>query len=53
MGVELEAHDPPDRNHELLDAVVAEPLPIVLVGVRDKQGKIEVSEVFASIGPKS
>ena len=53
MGVELEANDPPDRNHELLDAVVAEPLPIVLVGVRDKQGKIEVSEVFASIGPKS
>ena len=36
MGVELEANDLPDRNHELLDAVVAEPLPIVLVGVRDK-----------------
>ena len=53
MGVELETNDPPDRNHELLDAVVAEPLPIVLVGVRDKQGKIEVSEIFASIGPKS
>ena len=53
MGVELETNDPPDRNHKLLDAVVAEPLPIVLVGVRDKQGKIDVGEILASIGPKS
>ena len=53
VSMEFETHNPPDRNHQLLDAVVAESLPIVLVGVRDKQGKIDVGEVFASIGPKS
>ena len=53
VGMKLKADDPPDRTHELLDAVIAEPLAIVLVGVGDEERTRRVSEVFASIAPKS